>query len=98
MNIEELKKDNIKLNKIISSITNDSVILKEDLRLLSKQEIENFKEDNMCEIDGLVPLFDISNNDFIVYIINSDTFGIYNIVDELLYEKNYNIDEIINLL
>ena len=93
-----LKINNQNLNRILKSINDESIFLDEDLRLICKREIEHFEEQYQCKIEGLVPLIDISNNDFIVYICAKNTFGMYNIVDELLFEEDIDITEIINKL
>lgn len=90
-----LQINNEKLNKILNYINDESVFFKEDARLISKSEIENFEKECQCNINGMIPLIDVFNNDFIVYICDSDLFGMYNIVDELLFDKNYKIDEVI---
>ena len=93
-----LKINNQKLNRILKSVNDESIFLDEDLRLICKSEIEHFEERYQCKLEGLIPLIDVSNNDFIVYICTKNTFGIYNIVDELLFEEDIDITEIINKL
>lgn len=93
-----LKINNQNLNRILNSVNDESIFLDEDLRLICKREVEHFEERYQCKIEGLIPLIDISNNDFIVYICAKNTFGIYNIVDELLLEEDVDITEIINKL
>lgn len=93
-----LKINNQNLNRILNSVNDESIFLDEDLRLICKREVEHFEERYQCKIEGLIPLIDISNNDFIVYICVKNTFGIYNIVDELLLEEDVDITEIINKL
>lgn len=93
-----LKINNQNLNRILNSVNDESIFLDEDLRLICKREVEHFEERYQCKIEGLIPLIDISNNDFIVYICTKNTFGIYNIVDELLLEEDVDITEIINKL
>ena len=93
-----LKINNQNLNRILNSVNDESIFLDEDLRLICKREVEHFEERYQCKIEGLISLIDISNNDFIVYICAKNTFGIYNIVDELLLEEDVDITEIINKL
>ena len=40
----------------------------------------------------------VLDNDFTVYICDKNIFGMYNIVDESLFNENYNITEIIKQL
>lgn len=93
-----LKINNQNLNKILNYVCDDPVLFEENHRLLSKREIENFEKEYQCKINGLIPLIDVSDNDFIVYICDKNIFGIYNIVDELLFNEDYNINEIIKQL
>lgn len=93
-----LKINNQNLNKILNHIGDEPILFEEDYRLISKREIENFEKEYQCKIDGLIPLIDASNNDFIVYICDRNTFGMYNIVDELLFNEDYDITEVIKQL
>ena len=93
-----LKIDNQNLNKILNYVSDKPILFKENCRLISKREIENFGKEYQCKIDGLIPLIDVSDNDFIVYICNKNTFGMYNIVDELLFNEDYDVTEIITQL
>lgn len=93
-----LKINNQNLNRILNSVNDESIFLDEDLRLICKREVEHFEEQYQCKLEGLIPLIDVSNNDFIVYICTKNTFGMYNIVDELLFEEDIDITVIINKL
>lgn len=93
-----LKINNQNLNKILNYVGDEPILFEENRRLISKREIENFEEEYQCKIDGLIPLVDISDNDFIVYICDKNIFGMYNIVDELLFNENYDVTEIIKQL
>lgn len=66
--------------------------------MISKREIENFENEYQCKIDGIIPLIDVSDNDFIVYICDKNAFEMYNIVDELLFNEDYDVTEIIKQL
>lgn len=66
--------------------------------MISKREIENFENEYQCKIDGIIPLIDVSDNDFIVYICDKNAFGMYNIVDKLLFNEDYDVTEIIKQL
>ncbi len=66
--------------------------------MISKREIENFENEYQCKIDGIIPLIDVYDNDFIVYICDKNAFGMYNIVDELLFNEDYDVTEIIKQL
>lgn len=93
-----LKIDNHNLNKILKYVSDKPILFEENLRLISKREIENFENEYKCKVDGLIPLIDVSDNDFIVYICDKKTFGMYNIVDELLFNEDYDVTEIIKKL
>lgn len=66
--------------------------------MISKREIENFENEYQCKIDEIIPLIDVSDNDFIVYICDKNAFGMYNIVDKLLFNEDYDVTEIIKQL
>lgn len=93
-----LKINNQNLNKILNFVSDEPILFEEDYRLIYKREMENFENVYQCKIDGIIPLIDISNNDFIVYICDKNTFGMYNIVDEILFNEDYDVTEIIKQL
>ncbi|MBO5348294.1 MAG: hypothetical protein J6A89_00500 [Clostridia bacterium] len=93
-----LKINNQNLNKILNYVSDEPVLFEENHRLITKREIENFEKEYQCKIDGLIPLIDIADNDFIVYICDKNTFGMFYIVEELLFNEGYDVTEIIKQL
>lgn len=93
-----LKINNQNLNTILNYVSDEPILFEENHRLISKREIENFENEYQCKIDGIIPLIDVSDNDFIVYICDKNAFGMYNIVDELLFNEDYDVTEIIKQL
>ncbi len=93
-----LKINNQNLNTILNYVSDEPILFEENHRLISKRKIENFENEYQCKIDGIIPLIDVSDNDFIVYICDKNAFGMYNIVDELLFNEDYDVTEIIKQL
>lgn len=93
-----LKINNQNLNTILNYVSDEPILFEENHRLISKREIENFENEYQCKIDGIIPLIDVYDNDFIVYICDKNAFGMYNIVDELLFNEDYDVTEIIKQL
>lgn len=85
-----------KLNTILNYVCDEPIFFAESKRLLSKDEIENFEEQCECKINDYIPLIDTHDNDFIVYDSINNVFGVFNIVDEIFFEKD--IEKIIEEL
>lgn len=68
----EINKNN-ELKEILKLVKEDVVFLGENKRLLSKGEIENYKEELAITID-IIPLIDIGDNIFIVYDNSDEKF------------------------
>lgn len=91
-----LEINNKELKTILNYVDNDSIFFNDDMRLLSKDEIENFEEQCDCKIGKYIPLIDVYDNNFIVYDLDNDNFLLYNIVDEISFNKNFDIKNIID--
>ena len=72
--------------KIVSN-ADETLFLDNDWRVLSYSEIEEANNDLHVDFTGkkLLPLFDCSENDFVVYRIADDDWAKFNIVDESLF-------------
>ena len=68
------------------------------MRLLSKDEILNYKEELLVDVDNIIPLIYLYNNDFVIYDINKNVFATLNIVDEVIYDEKNSIDSYLCLL
>ena len=78
------------VKRIVSS-NDQSVLIEPGKRLLSYAEIKNADEWLETDFQGLqmIPAFDFYDNDFLVYCFNTDTWGLFNIIEGVPFdEKN----------
>jgi len=77
--------------KKIISLNQDAIFYedKEIMRSLSNSEILNASEDLQVDFLGksLLPVFDIGDNDFIIFDLSEDCWYLFNIVDEVKFKK-----------
>ena len=68
-----------------------------EVRKLNKNEVISSLKYLGCEFSdyNIIPIFDIMDNNYIVYMSDQDKFAIFNIIDEVLFDK---VDTIIELL
>ncbi len=99
--LEELlnKKDikNNTLNKILSYVKDEPVFLKTEKRLLSLDEILNYKNELKCNLD-IIPLIDECDNDFLVYNLKEKQFQMLDISSDNFWKNVENMDEYLDLL
>lgn len=69
----------------------------EDTRLISFIELKNIEEDLDVAFSKLniLPLFDCSDNNFIVYNLNTNKWNYFNISDEALFNEKIFLEEIL---
>lgn len=69
----------------------------ESARLLSLEEILNSDEDLQVDFTslGLIPIFDIFDNDYICYQVKNGSWCIFNIVDEVSFKKDSTLQELL---
>jgi len=83
--------------KRIVSISDDTVSYDDFslLRGLSHVEISDASEDMAVDFigKGILPLFDVGDNDYIVYDISEKTWYKFNIVDEVKFSKTSSLSE-----
>lgn len=89
--------NNKELKKIISFVKEESIFFDEDKRLLSRDEIINYKEQLYLNID-IIPLIDCCDNSFLVYNPNSETFEMCDVSSGTLYKDIKSIENYIKLL
>ena len=96
MKIDELieTNKNNELKEILELVKESSIFFGENKRLLSKSEIENYKEDLAITVD-IIPLIDLADNIFIVYDNNDEKFKKCNISEEVLYGEIHSIEKYI---
>lgn len=88
------KIDSIEVKKILSYKFEDYFLESEDfLRALSLDEIINAKENFQVDFPKkqVIPLFDLCDNDFIVYHVNENKWSIMNITDSIFSLKTTNL-------
>lgn len=90
--------NNKELQEILKYVEEEPVFLSSEMRLLSKEEILNYKEELSVEMDNIIPLIDLYDNNFLIYNINEDVFEKINIVDETVFGKTNTIENYLNLL
>lgn len=80
MKIDELieTNKNNELKEILQLVKGEAIFFGENKRLLSKGEIENYKENLIITMD-IIPLIDIEGNIFIIYDNNDGKFKKYDI-------------------
>lgn len=66
-------------------------------RLLSLEEILDCSEDMQVDFSaiGLIPIFDIFDNDYICYQTKNNKWCIFNIVDEISFKKDSTLQELL---
>lgn len=84
------------LEKIISN-SNESVYFDDGVRILSYAEILDAKRDLQVDFTakGIIPVADCGENDFIVYDYNNSEWGMFNIVDEIMFKKCSTLEDLI---
>ena len=90
--------NNKELQEILKYVEEEPVFLSSEMRLLSKEEILNYKEELSVEMDNIIPLIDLYDNNFLIYNITEDVFEKINIVDETVFGKTNTIENYLNLL
>lgn len=89
--VEELiGKELPEIIKQILSTNIDPVPLEDDMVLLSYDQIihsESYYGYDFL-VNGMLPLIDLFENDYVVYLINENKYGKYNTIMEMLYDSN----------
>ena len=97
--IEKLYKCTIPddVKRIISNCDETIFFDDDDCRVLSFDEILDAEEDLEVEFrkEKMIPLFDCLDNDFIVYKTDSQTWMLYNIVDEMDFDEVDSLEELL---
>lgn len=73
--------------------------LENDNRVLSCDEIIDAEKDLQVDFvkKGIIPIIDCGDNDFIVFILQTNKWAMYNIVDEVLFKKRDSLEDLIPL-
>ena len=95
--INENNINNEELLKLIKYIKEEPVFISDNIRLLSIEEILNYKEE--LKIDKLIiPLIDLYDNNFLVFDIEKKEFQMLDISDEQFWKKVNSIENYISML
>lgn len=95
--INENNINNEELLKLIKYIKEEPVFISDNIRLLSIEEILNYKEE--LKIDKLIiPLIDLYDNNFLVFDIEKKEFQMLDISDEQFWKKVDSIEKYLNML
>jgi len=94
------KKYNVELNKLLSKVISyarENVFFEKERRVLCFEEIKDASDD--YEVDfvemGILPVIDAYDNTFIVYSFEDDLWAMYNISDDILFDENKSLEEIL---
>lgn len=84
------------IQQIISYAT-ESVFFDDGTRILSFAEIEDADKDLHVDFvkRKLLPLADYGDNDFIVYHCNNDTYSMFNIIDECIFQNSSTLGDLL---
>ncbi len=95
--IKENSITNEELLKLIKYVKDEPIFLLNNIRLLSMDEILDYKEE--LKIDkSIIPLIDLCDNNFLVFDIENKEFQILDISDEQLWKKIDSIENYISML
>lgn len=96
--IQELYEDEFPefIKKMISFV-DDVIFLENSYRLLSYDEILNAEDELKVEFgkQGVLPLIDCGENDFISYGTNDGSWFVFNIVDEIRFKERESLSELL---
>lgn len=97
--IEDIGKiNNSELNEIAKYITKNALFFDNEKRLLSEDEIINYKEELMIEIDNIIPLIDLYDNIYLIYNIENNEFELLDISTEEVIKILDTISDYLKLL
>lgn len=89
---------NNELQEILGFVGDEPIFFNDEMRLLTREEILNYKDEFNIEKDDIIPLIDLFDNDFLIYDIKEEIFSMMNIVDESMFSKMNTIEEYLELL
>lgn len=95
--LNKKKIKNKDLNKILSYVIEEPLFFDTEKRLLSLDEILNYKDYLACNLD-IIPLVDTYDNYYLVYKIEEDKFQMLDISVDEFFGEIENIDEYLKLL
>jgi hypothetical protein len=79
------KYENEELNTILTLVQKDPIFFDNEKRLLSQDEILNYKEELKTNLD-IIPLVDLYDNNYLVYNLTSNKYQLLDISQDLLWK------------
>lgn len=95
--LREKNVENDELNELLSYVLDEPIFLESEKRLLSLQEILNYKEELKCDVD-MIPLIDQYDNNFLIYNLETNQFQMFDISENKSWKNLESIQEYLNLL
>lgn len=99
--VETMQKEyGVELSQEMKRIVSQSVeplFFEDDCRMLSYGEILKADiefETNFKEL-GIIPFIECFDNDFVVYDVKSGKYGMYNIIDKVIFSDNKTLEEVL---
>lgn len=89
--------DNVKLKEILKYVTKEPIFFSEECRLLSKDEILNYKDELNIDLE-IIPLIDLYNNNFLTYNIKENKFQLLDISSNEFWKDVVSIEQYIEQL
>ena len=83
--------------KLLLSYVNSKPIFFNEKRLVSIDEINDYKEDLLIDIE-CIPLIDLYDNYYIIYDLKENEFQMYCISDDVIVKKNISVNNYIKEL
>lgn len=82
--------------KILSLYPSSELFDENESRTLSFNEVLHAEEDNSIPFksNGIVPIVDCGNNDFIVYDSKKNNWCMYNILDEIMFNETSKFEDL----
>ena len=88
---------NEELLKLVKYVKNEPIFISDNVRLLSMDEILNYKEE--LKIDkSIIPLIDLCDNNFLAFDIVNKEFQMLDISDEQFWKKIDNVRKYVKLI
>ena len=93
-------KDIPRMVQQLLSVAKDGAFFDEGCRLLSYDEILSASQELNINFSkhGIIPFFDIADNDYIVYNFKKKNWELFNIIDEEAFKSEKQINEIIKTI
>lgn len=90
-------KDNAELKEILTYVTKEPIFFGEECRLLSEDEMLNYKDELNTGLE-IIPLVDLYDNDFLVYNIKENKFQLLDISSDEFWKDVVSINQYIEQL